>query len=82
MVKMPDTEQVSSATISLIFLARCKTRHACSTICLPKGVGTTCLEERSNILTPSSASSFCIMALRVGCVTPHASAALAKWRFL
>ena len=76
----PPTCPFSSATMSFILRALAKTRHACSTTSLPIAVGVTCWEERSKILMSSSASSFCIIALRVGWVTPHCSAALAKWR--
>ena len=77
-LKVPASECSSSAIISLILLARAITLHACSTTSFPMAVGVTCCEERSKIFTPSSFSSFCIMALSVGCVTPHDSAALAK----
>ena len=76
----PDTLPLLSLTISTILSVSISTRRACSTIFRPIAVVATLRLLRSKSLTSSSSSSLTIIPLRVGWVTPRASAAAAKLR--
>ena len=77
-LKVPVNECFSSSTASFKRLALCNTRQACSITSFPGAVVAIGCFFLSNILTPNSSSSFCIIELKVGCVTLQCSAAFAK----